>query len=567
MLRAFLLSLVVLSAIQAQDEAPTVAAPASEVTRPAHGDPSLASLEGMILDVSGVPVPGVIVRITTAYGGTTTAATALATAEEYSATTDTHGVYRMDGIVPGTYATVVYHSKYVLDMSGKAGLAVRAPFVLQAGEHKSDHSFRMRMNPTISGRVTDQDGKPVEADVMLVRKTSEGNLFTAQPANFEIDADGNYTISNFPEGLPFVLRFALKARYIDPDDLPDITNDPESTLVETFYPGVEQFSAATPLQIVGGRDLTNINIRLLKGTRYRIRARLEHPEDVADESVIANLVPLDADQILPPSGNITDGVVEFIGVPAGRYLIQTDPYALKKDEGREHLLVGQETVTVGKSNLDGVTIRANAVASVRIKTIYESGAGSPETARERAPLGLQPVTAPWMSAGISSPVDGDTILQTVPPGDYTISGGFRPGEFMKGAKYGGQEVAGGMIHVAPGSNNILEVHVGFSAGQITGVVVDKDQKPISGAVLTLRLTSEVPGRARILNTFTSATGEFKITVAPGRYSVLAWSREDAQREFESNIEREFTTQGVTVEVKDSGTYSVNLALVRLDSAR
>lgn len=110
--------------------------------------------------------------------------------------------------------------------------------------------FVFEVDTSLSGRVTDQDGKPVKVLVNLVPVDTINAK--RQPDHYfrESDADGRYTFREVPDG-----KYYLGVRLSNFTFL-------EFSYPRTFYPGTADIRRATVIEIHEGIALTNYDLQL-----------------------------------------------------------------------------------------------------------------------------------------------------------------------------------------------------------------------------------------------------------------------------------------------------------------
>lgn len=173
--------------------------------------PKFTAIEGQLIDEFGEPVPGVLVapmqvqfvagktRLTTAPGANTVQPT------------DDRGVFRIYGLAPGDYYLAATTGPFagpanppgfaVTFYPGTANPQNAKAVRLDSGHDTSGVSFAMTPAPmsTISGSVSDADGKPVRGNVMLFG-LSGGDVRSSMAAYIASDADGRFTMRNVAPG-------------------------------------------------------------------------------------------------------------------------------------------------------------------------------------------------------------------------------------------------------------------------------------------------------------------------------------------------------------------------------
>ncbi|MEP7354280.1 MAG: carboxypeptidase-like regulatory domain-containing protein [Acidobacteriota bacterium] len=561
MLRLLTLLAVVAMACFAQDIQAQAELPSPPVPPPIKLDRNLASVAGQVVDMLGRPLDGAeLILIPTVLP----ADEAKARISIHQAKSDDRGGFSIPNISAGTYNLQVGKAGFLMATSGSLEFegSPIAPLTFDGTEHKTGVTLRLMSIPKISGRVTDQNGNPVKPEITYIRKTFSQATPFLQDADARIDDDGNFTISGLMPGR-YYLRFRLETS--EEEEASDGKSDPVPVYVETYYPSVDLMASATALQVVAGHDIAGLDIRMQKAYRVKVGGHLSDLDKLGEEGGSVYLSPLDSAEMTTQGIPVVGGKFEFKNVPPGRYLIATLPYALKDDPDKEHLLVAQETVTVGKTDLRDVVLRSDPVGSISGKVTFEDIPEALKAVIRSLPIGIKSITMPYNGniAGSSNP-DGTFQFPSVPPGDYVLTSGGGLGRFLKSARLNGVDVLGMTLHIAPGANQRLEVVIAFGNAHLSGVVRDANQKP--AARVRVSAWGHRPGFNGSNEVFysevTGAGGEFTFpTMPPGEYSVLAWERIENGIDGVLEFRSKFMTREATIEVKADGSYTINPPLI------
>ena len=197
---------------------------------------------------TGKALAGVQVRIFSIPGGTEDRA--------YGALSDREGRFSIGGMQPGTYAFLGEKPGYVAirkDASSVPNLTVKA------GEHKTDLKVELAARSTISGRVLDEYGDPMQSVSVQAKLVSPDApaalLLAAESAS--TDDRGEYRLLVGPG------RFRVQAALYGmtrsetrTDGTAPVNYSP------TFYPGTPVADRATPVEVVAGADVRGIDIRM-----------------------------------------------------------------------------------------------------------------------------------------------------------------------------------------------------------------------------------------------------------------------------------------------------------------
>ena len=163
----------------------------------------LGTIEGVVLDTKGKAIEGVRVRAyiqdNKSIGiGSKTKITKL-TANSYSmsyredlaeAKTDNHGAFKLVDLPPNTYdINITWHSTHACD-----------PITLNRGEHKRDIQLVWQQGLTISGTVTDTEGKPITGVRISARFTNvEVRMRSGEFEISQSDERGKYIVDGIPD--------------------------------------------------------------------------------------------------------------------------------------------------------------------------------------------------------------------------------------------------------------------------------------------------------------------------------------------------------------------------------
>jgi hypothetical protein len=117
----------------------------------------LASLEGQVLNaLGGTPLRKATVRL----NGGPAAAGARNT---YSATTDGSGRFAIGGVEPGTYSVNASHTGFLgMNYNARSPGAGGTPLELGRAQKSTGIDFRLVPQGVVTGKITDEDGDPME---------------------------------------------------------------------------------------------------------------------------------------------------------------------------------------------------------------------------------------------------------------------------------------------------------------------------------------------------------------------------------------------------------------------
>jgi 5-hydroxyisourate hydrolase-like protein (transthyretin family) len=162
--------------------------------------------------------------------------------------TDAGGKFSFADLEPGAYLLAARHDNYSSQQYGarKSGQSAE-PILLAPGTKKTDLELRLTPYSTIAGRIRDEDGDPMQqvpVAVMSYEYTNSGRQLSERGTANTNDL-GEYRIFNLPPG-----KYYLRAG--------DITD----SFIAVYYPNSPDPSAASPLELTPGRQVTSVDFTL-----------------------------------------------------------------------------------------------------------------------------------------------------------------------------------------------------------------------------------------------------------------------------------------------------------------
>ena len=340
----------------------------------------------------GSGVPGVTVYVVDAYG------VAIPGRGTFSATTDTAGNFRIDGIEPGNYTLAAYKTGFTRTVSN--------PGVVFTIEGDSTQTASLTISQStggaISGTVTDGSSKPV-AGATVTFTSSDGT--TTQ--NTVTDGNGNYTLPNVP-----------------PTTYTGVATDPATG-------GVSAVSAPV---IVTANSSATVNFVLKAGpgsvTGRVVDASTNLPIPGATVTFSSGTPPA----VVTTGTTDKTGTYNVTGVPAGTYSVTasapgygnslpisvvvtgnqtTNPQDIPLGPVVNGTLGGLVTSTSSTTPAAGVTITiVNAGTGVAVPAVTSSGAST--AGPDGAPLNYGPITVAQGTYTVTASSNGvTTASQTV----------------------------------------------------------------------------------------------------------------------------------------------------------
>jgi hypothetical protein len=297
----------------------------------------------------------------------------------------------------------------------------------------------------------------------------------------------------------------------------------------TYYPDTRDPSAAASVEVPAGAEVIAIDFTLEEQQLYRIQGRVFGPDGVLPRNVSVMLYPRNGlnSTVMGGAGNsydVRNGTFELRDVAIGSYWLHATSVA--EPSISQTARSGAQVAVDVTSDIQNVVLTLNAGMSLPVTVAIEglpSIAALPDFSRIRICLratneaGLAP-NPPPLSA------DGKLTIGGILPGMYRVLIAFMPpGMYLKEARLEGSDVLqDGFLMTGPVSG-ALQILLSLHAGQVDGIIVDKDDKPSRGSVVVLVPELDRARRDLYRGTTTDQYGHFSIlSVIPGEYRLLAW---------------------------------------------
>jgi len=440
--------------------------------------------------------------------------------------TDEEGNYRLRHVPEGRYVVKpMAPSLVIADCPGpeqpgsiiSSGHGMEGFILTVARKDVIEHiDFTLTLGGVITGRVTDDEGRPVIAtSVYCYRLNERGEPDGSSSERFETDDRGVYRIYGLPDGnyVVSVSGAGNAARY-----------------PLTFHPDTTDKERATPVEVTAGGESSDVDIRLGKPESSRvIRGRVV--DDATGQAVSDVFIDYRGSQKsgVGSQGAVmtrAEGIFE-INAPPGQYKIgiaTTGP----PDEGYYSDPV---TVEVSDADVNDVEVRATRGASVSGMIVVE-GANDLSLVNKltNTSLSASRLLPPEVAANLHySMLFKGTIMK--PGGGFKFTG-LRPGKTKIRPDNLPQEFAflrverGGAIitdalDISPGEKVTgVRIVVAYGTGSVRGQAkIEGGTPPFKmGWVLEVRRDDGEQVSFQLLD----ARGQFWVKgLAPGTYEVVA----------------------------------------------
>ena len=460
-------------------------------------DPQTGGISGSVVNaVSGAPVPRAHVTFRTVNSSQQ---------KSYGAVTDDSGKFAITGMSVGSFTPTVTRPGFVMPRNALGSVSVQN---LKTGEKKEDYVIKIMPVGSISGRVLDSDGAPLESITV-----SAGNglgsdwLQTTQTddrGEFRIGglAPGKYRVHAKPLNLPF-----------PPEIRTDGTHEPHYG--DTWYPGVLAAKEAGRVEVGPGTDVTGIEIHLIPTPMVRVSGKAAGFPSSAQRVTV---------QVRQGNNATTGGMVRKDGT-FDVWRLDPGKYELRAASGS--LASAPVEIDLGAANIDGLTLQYVQPFDLAVHVDFDDPEPPPPAPRngQRPPPPRPKVLTVRDIVGGSMPpntmpiaADGSFTVSQVTPSRYRLTPGW-PQAYVKSVKVGDAQTEGSTLDLRrfqPGT--AVTVVIGYRRASLSGKVAE-DDAAAAGAVVALvpedRDAGPSPRFAQI-----GPDGAYRMaSVVPGKYKV------------------------------------------------
>jgi protocatechuate 3,4-dioxygenase beta subunit len=482
----------------------------------------------------------------------------------YATSSDGEGHFTLRDIPPGRYQFSAAHTGFV-EQHYKAGTDDAGPlFSLTSGEKVSDVLFRLVAAAVITGRVSNEDGDPMQrVEVVALRHPSEDEMEDVDEprrhkvqmeavGSAESDDRGQYRVFGLKPGEYFIRAedsfFPRGGRVLDESFWVKQTLGSEYASV--YFPGATEVSQAQVVPVKAGEE-AQADIIMRRVKTIEIAGRVIGATGPATNAVV-RLEPADSSESDFDRQDTTDerGGFHLRNVPGGTYYI----LAYLREQGtRVYETRARQKVEVTSNNIDALTVTLSPGVTIQGKLKADGLASVP---LDRITLSLMSVDEDDLPGGQSEvKKDGSFAFPSVHDGNYAIHvWGLEQSAYIKSARRGPDDLLEKGLQVEGGSPGQIEVIVSSDAAKLEGSVSD-DDGPVTGARVRLVPDPLTPyNHLRIQRTTADQLGHFSLTdIAPGKYTLTAKPMVSSENSLYKS-----ETQSITLSESDHKTIDMKL---------
>jgi protocatechuate 3,4-dioxygenase beta subunit/5-hydroxyisourate hydrolase-like protein (transthyretin family) len=424
--------------------------------------PRNCSLSGRVI-VNGQPVAHATVTVQPAETEDYQAAIAGKVENFFAKTlTDAEGRYHLTNLLAGRLIVRALSKAYISREDATLDYDERRAggrfITLVAGEQRTDFDFELVRGGVITGRITDERGRPLHNETLHLFSLDEHGRFQQSLHNLfamgqGTDDRGIYRLYGLPPG-----RYAIAAgagRFEYKDQAEDFNGSRHRL---TFYPDATSPEKAKLIEVQEGDELTGIDLklpRLNKGAAYAASGCVVDAETGKPVPGAWVWLGRNSDRSLSRVAQLwsdNEGVFRFTGLTAGKYRVR---YLESADFGQARetgYFADEVSFEVTEAEIKGLEVRLQRGATISGVVVLEganASAGLPLTVTklphwkelndQQAGEQTEPLSPDWASAEVGE--GGRFRMIGLRPGRFTLAvaesfGHRKPLKLLRVERYG-----------------------------------------------------------------------------------------------------------------------------------
>ncbi len=212
------------------------------------------------------PAAGVEVMLRQTGSGGTIVIAGFEPSAPITATTDAEGRYKIAGVAAGGYRIAAYAPAYVAAGESRNRFDQGKALNIAEGENVENVDFALTRGGVVTGKVTDEYGKPVIAEAVSVHRVDDsGKRINQNVPNFtrwETDDRGVYRIFGLEPG-----RYLVSAGASSEDATFRALGGAGGFYQRTFHPDAVEEAQAKIIELKSGAETESIDIRIARAKK------------------------------------------------------------------------------------------------------------------------------------------------------------------------------------------------------------------------------------------------------------------------------------------------------------
>lgn len=484
---------------------------------------------------------------------------------------DAEGVFRFEGVEPGSYRLMADKPGFLMTQYGarrvySAGTVLK----LVAGQKLTGLILPVVPQAAMSGHILDEDGDPLgRAFVRVLRAGySRGKRQWIPAAGTSSDANGEFKTSSLAPGKYYVVAQTSPMAFGGTSTAANKPGQPEESYVETYYPSSLDQDGATAIDVLPGREIPSIDIRMRKARTYHVRGKVVGG---SAQNLSVRIAGRENSMGMMSStmGRLKDdGSFDVPGVRPGSYnLILSNSMGMMQS-------LGMAPIEVANGDLNDVSlgyVPAQTLAG-QIKIEGDAGTVKLSTLRvffnsETAGSFVQPPTVKE---------DGSFTVENAAAGKYSmfVNGSLGNG-YVKSVRWGERESVDGTVDLSTGAGSApLTITISTAGGQLAGSVstdrpasVDQSKAQAIGTVVLIPDPPQPQQQSLYKVSNLDQSGQFNFSgIKPGQYKVFAWEDIESGAWTDPDVVKPYDSKSVKVTVSENSKASITVPLISAEAS-
>lgn len=527
---------------------------------PQDKPPDRCTLSGTVVNaVTGEPLNKV--TILAEGGGSESGATP-------STASDSKGNFTLVNLLPGQYHLKGQRNGYLDGAYGaRRAEGNGTPLSLEPGQEMKDLQIKLTPFGVIAGTVRDADGEPLARFSVTVHRLryENGRRRIVQAGDAYTDDLGQYRIPDLPPGKYYVHADTKKAddygsnaqREAQTEDHSPKEAGPPQVLLPAMYPGVQEVGP--------GARVTGVDIALSRSNTVTVKGHATAPPGMQLNGISLADATAGSEELGVHlfTGTNQKGEFVFRAVPPGSYTLSaTATPPAKPFSGTIEMFTQQfktrVPLQVGASPVEGVRVAVEAGAEIAGHITVEGD----DKAKLSGPI-IE--FDDGQSDSVTALVTEDnTFKSALAAGHYNVLANQFGGDLtVRSIRSQGRNVLDEGLTITEPGKIALEIVLGHDAGQLEGVALGSDDKPVAGATIVLVPEAKLRSHIDMYEQCESDQyGRFTIgDIAPGDYKLFAWDDVEPEMWWDPEFLKKYESQAeaVTVAAKGRATVKVHVA--------
>src|SRR6266700_869012 len=464
------------------------------------------------------------------------------------------GQFSIKSLTPGAYLLVVQKAGYAFVPSRDEHGATNNRIILKSGENITGFVLRMTPKAVISGRVLDEYGESMAG--VFVQLLSAPAMGFGDSAT--TDNRGEFRLSTAPG--KYYLKANSSSTSFNSQQLEEIRTDGshETAYSDTYYPDSSSSHGASVLDLASGREVNDIDIRLIHATPRAINGVVTRRSCDTNSVSVSISYEHDSSSTSMSSVSVRDRRFRFASLRPGKYRLSA-----QCEEGAHQLHSQIEEGNLADSDADINLAMARGVDLSGKIEIHKSENSSEPANKRFVVLTNTGVNTP-QGLNAQSVKDGSFEIHDVQPFRYVVS--VRPlsgNEFIENIRVNGTPVPGNTIDLSKASEgNKLTITVNPNGAEISGRVHGVDDADLLSPLLVILKREGAPAD-EVERKVTGVNGSYAFAaLRPGRYRILALDWASVTGKF-FDMWATYATLADEIEVKEADHVSKDLKTATL----